>query len=241
MLVPVLLALVTVVSTGTGGVLALRHPSLVRLILGLTAGVVLGVVAFDLLPELYTLTGTTGMPVRTVMVAFVAAFLAFHVMEKSLLAHHGGEGDGRHHPTVGLTSAAALCGHSLADGLAIGLAFQAGRGVGIAVALAVISHDFADGLNTVSLMLAHGNTRRRAALLLAADSVAPLLGAAIGTLVAVPDPALLIYLACFTGFLLYIGAGEILPEAHTPRPSRAALVLTVIGAGAMYLVTGALP
>jgi ZIP family zinc transporter len=78
-------------------------------------------------------------------------------------------------------------------------------------------------------------------VLLVADALAPLVGAAIGTLIGVPDSVLLIYLACFTGFLLYIGAGEILPEAHTPRPSRAALVLTVIGASAMYLVTGALP
>ncbi len=237
---PLLLAACTVLSTLGGGLFALRYRSAIRLILGLTAGVILGVVAFDLLPELFTLTQSTGTPIRTVMIALVAAFLGFHILEKSLLAHHGGEdeGAGLHHPSVGLASALALTGHSLADGIAIGLAYQVNAGVGLAVAVAVIGHDFADGLNTVSLMLAHGNSRRRAAVLLIADALAPLVGAAAALSLHVPDPVLLMYLGAFTGFLLYIGAAEILPEAHKPRPSRAALVLTVAGAGLLYVITG---
>ncbi|MGN6330056.1 MAG: ZIP family metal transporter [Motilibacteraceae bacterium] len=237
---PLLLAAGTVLSTLGGGLFALRFRSAVRLILGLTAGVVLGVVAFDLLPELFHLTQTTGTPVRTAMVAVVAAFLGFHILEKSLLAHHGGEDQhaGQHHPTVGLVTALALVGHSLADGIAIGLAFQVSAGVGLAVAVAVIGHDFADGLNTVTLVLAHGNSMRRAGALLAADALAPLAGAAIGYAVHVPAQVLLLYLGAFTGFLLYIGAAQILPEAHTPRPSRGALALTVIGVGLLYAITG---
>lgn len=236
-----MLAGATVLSTFAGGLFALRFRSAIRLILGLTAGVVLGVVAFDLLPELFRLTDQTGASIRTVMVALVAAFLFFHILEKSLLAHHGGESesDALHHPSVGLAGATALTGHSLADGIAIGLAFQVNGAVGAAVAIAVIGHDFADGLNTVSLMLAHGNSRRRAAMLLVADALAPLVGAASTFALHVPDPVLLMYLGAFTGFLLYIGAAEILPEAHTPRPSRAALLLTVAGAGLLYLITGA--
>lgn len=237
---PILLAAGTVLSTLGGGLFALRFRSAARLILGLTAGVVLGVVVFDLFPELFTLTQQTGTPIRTVMIAIVAAFLAFHILEKSLLAHHGGEDHaaGQHHPSVGLVTALALTGHSLADGVAIGLAFQANAGVGLAVAIAVIGHDFADGLNTVTLMLTHGNSRRRAAGLLAADALAPLVGAAIASAVHVPDWALLLYLGAFTGFLLYIGAAQILPEAHTPRPSRAALALTVAGVGLLFVITG---
>lgn len=239
-----LLAAGAVTSTMAGGRFGLRFASKVRLILGFTAGVILGVVAFDLLPELFRLTQHTGESIRTVMVAVVAAFLFFHVLEKSLLAHHGGEGDGadsRHHPSVGLASAVALTGHSLVDGIAIGLAFQVNTTVGAAVAIAIIGHDFADGLNTVSLMLAHGNSRRRAGLLLAADALAPLVGAASTLAFHLSDRLLLLYLGAFTGFLLYIGAAEILPEAHTPRPSRAALALTVAGAGLLYLLTAVLP
>ena len=214
---PVLLALAAVVSTALGGLFALRHRDQLHHILGFTAGVILGVVLFDVLPEIDKLSATTGLEFRTVMIALAASFLFFHGMEKWLLVHNAHEHEyaGHHHPQVGLASALALAGHSLTDGIAIGLAFQVDNGVGIAVAIAVIGHDFADGLNTVSLMLAHGNTRRRATALLALDAVTPLVGASLTLLFSVPDRGLLVYLGVFAGFLLYIGASDILPR-HMP-------------------------
>ena len=236
--VVILLALSTFVSTGLGGLFALRNRDRLHLILGFTAGVLLGVVAFDVLPEVADLSGATGTSFKVPMIALVAGFLIFHVIEKSVLIHsaHEGEYAGHHHPTVGVASALALAGHSFADGIAIGLAFQVNNGVGFAVAIAVIGHDFADGLNTVSLMLTHGNSRRRALLLLLLDSLAPVLGAAATLLFTVPDTGLLVYLGAFAGFLLYIGASDILPEAHADHPSGATLVMTVAGAALMYVV-----
>jgi ZIP family zinc transporter len=242
--VVVLLALSTFVSTGLGGLFALRNRDRLHLILGFTAGVILGVVAFDVLPEISDLATSTHTDFTTPMIALVAGFLAFHAIEKTLLVHAAHEdeyADHQHHPAVGLASALALAGHSFADGVAIGLAFQVDNSVGFAVAIAVIGHDFADGLNTVSLMLAHGNTRGRAALLLVLDMLAPVLGAASTLLYSVPDNGLLIYLGVFAGFLLYIGASDILPEAHARHPSLGTLGLTIGGAGLMYAVVGALP
>ena len=239
----VLLAFATVVSTGAGGVFALRHRDRLHLILGFTAGVILGVVAFDVLPEISALSHQTGTGFKVPMIALAAGFLAFHGVEKWLLVHNAHEHEyaGHHHPTVGVASALALSGHSVTDGIAIGLGFQVNHQVGFAVAIAVIGHDFADGLNTVSLMLTHGNTRRRAVALLVLDAIAPLLGAALTLLFHVPDRGLLIYLGVFAGFLLYIGASDILPEAHAEHPSLATLGLTIGGAGLMYLVIEALP
>jgi ZIP family zinc transporter len=240
----VVLALGTVISTALGGVFALRHRDRLHLILGLTAGIIVGVVAFDVLPEIVELSDSTGVEFRFAMVTMAAGFLGFHAVEKWLLVHNAHEHEysaGHHHPSVGVASAVALIGHSMADGLAIGLAFQVDDTVGAAVAIAVIGHDFADGLNTVSLMLAHGNSRRRAAVLLAFDCLAPLAGAALTLLFSVPDEALLLYLGAFAGFLLYIGASDILPEAHADHPSLATLALTVTGVGAMYGVTELLP
>jgi zinc transporter ZupT len=242
--VVIVLGLVTVVSTGLGGLFALRHQDRLHLILGLTAGVIVGVVAFDVLPEIVELSESTGIDFRYAMVTLAAGFLGFHAIEKWLLVHNAHEHEysaGHHHPTVGVASALALIGHSMADGFAIGLAFQVDNTVGVAVAIAVIGHDFADGLNTVSLMLAHGNSRRKAAILLGFDCLAPLIGASLTLLFSVPDEALLLYLGAFAGFLLYIGASDILPEAHADHPSLATLGLTVTGVAAMYGVTELLP
>lgn len=232
------LAFGTFLSTSAGGLFALRNRSRLHLVLGFSAGVILAVVAFDLLPEISRLSSSTHTPFMTAMIALVAGFLGFHVIEKVLLVHNAHEGEyaphHHHSPAVGVASALALAGHSLTDGIAIGLGFQTGQSVGIAVALAVIAHDFADGVNTVSLMLANRNTPRKALAFLALDAVAPLVGAALTLLIRLPGQGLLIYLGVFAGFLLYIGASDVLPEAHADHSSLKAVALTVLGAGAMF-------
>ena len=234
----ILLALSTFASTMLGGLFALRHRDQLHLILGFTAGVILGVVAFDVLPEISRLSRSTHVSFEQPMIALAAGFLLFHGIEKWLLVHNAHEEEyaGHHHRSVGVASAIALAGHSLTDGIAIGLAFQVQTSVGVAVALAVIGHDFADGLNTVALMLRHGNDRRRAALMLVIDALTPVAGAAATLLFTVPDRGLLLYLGVFAGFLLYIGASDILPEAHADHPSLATFALTVVGVALIYVV-----
>jgi ZIP family zinc transporter len=238
-----LLSFVTVLSTLTGGTFALRNRDRLHLALGFSAGVILGVVAFDLLPEIVDLAGETHTDFRTVMIAFAVGFLAFHLIEKTLVLHHAHEHEyeAHRHPSVGLASALALSGHSLADGIGIGLAFHVNHAIGIAAALAVISHDFVDGLNTVSLMLVNGNTDRRAWALLLVDALAPAAGVGLTYLFTVPQRYVLIYLGVFTGFLLYIGASDVLPEAHANHPSRATVAFTVAGTLAMFGLTAVLP
>jgi zinc transporter ZupT len=223
-----------------GGLFALGNKDRLHRILGFTAGVLLGVVAFELLPEIFDLLNATQSDVMWPMLALVIGFLAFHIIEKMAIIHSAHEGEyspGHKHPQVGLISALALSAHSFLDGVGIGLAFQVNTSVGIAVAIAVIAHDFSDGLNTVSLMLAHKNTPKKAFMLLVLDAVAPLLGAASTLLFSLSDGQLLIYLGFFAGFLLYIGASDILPEAHSKHPSRITLLLTILGAGLIFSVS----
>jgi zinc transporter ZupT len=237
--VPVLLAFSTFISTLLGGLTALKNRDKLHRILGYTAGVILGVIAFDLLPEIFKIVHEQNIDATVPMVALVVGFLLFHILEKMLLIHHAhSEEYSEHkHPHVGLASALALVLHSFLDGMGIGLGFQAGNAVGITVAIAVIAHDFADGLNTVSLMLNHRNTTKKSLVLLVMDAVAPVLGALSTLLFTLSDSSLVIYLGFFTGFLLYIGASDILPEAHSKHPSKITLALTVLGVIFMFAVT----
>jgi len=237
-MIPILLSAGTFVSTMLGGLTGLKNRDRLHRLLGFTAGVVIGVVAFDLLPEIFNSLGH-GVTARDAMVALVCGFLLFHIIEKSILIHHSQEQEYEvhHHPQVGIASALALSGHSFLDGLGIGLGFQAGTGVGIAVAIAVIAHDFSDGLNTVTLMVINNNNRRKAFRMLLIDALAPVAGAIVGTLVHISDGGLTLYLGFFAGFLLYIGASEILPEAHSKHSSYATIVLTILGATFMFFVT----
>lgn len=231
----------TLVSTFLGGLLALRYRDKLHLVLGFTAGVLIGVVAFDLLPEIIEMVESLGIEPHVPMIALVVGFFAFHIIEKWLLIHHSHEESYRPHthPTVGVFSALAITGHSFLDGVGIGLGFQVSPEVGIAVAIAVISHAFSDGLNTVSLMTAHGNPVPRTLKLLSLTAVAPVLGGLSTLFFSVPEPMLLLYLGFFAGFFLYIGASDILPEAHSRHSSFLTILATLLGTLLIFLISQA--
>ena len=68
-------------------------------------------------------------------------------------------------------------------------------------------------------------------------SLAPLLGALSTLFYRLPPSVLALYLGFFAGFLLYIGAADILPEAHSQRRSSLTIVMTVLGAVFIFVVT----
>ncbi|MHB2025655.1 MAG: ZIP family metal transporter [Elusimicrobiota bacterium] len=242
MMLPVFLCLATFLSTLIGGLFAVRLRDRLNLILGFMAGFLLGIVGFDIFPEIIRQINVGGFNPAQIMAALVGAFLLFHVIEKMIVIHHAHEGEyaGHHHPQVGVFSALALIGHSLMDGVGIGLGFQVNRAVGLIVALAVISHDFTDGMNTVTLMLSNHNSVKKAVAYLVFDAAAPVLGLILASAFSFPPRFLALYLGAFAGFLLYIGAADILPEAHSERSSGLTIAMTVAGAVAAFLLSCAL-
>ncbi len=229
----------TFVATWLGGWFALKFKDKLHFIMALAAGILLGVVSFDVLPEIITQIQVNGFSSTEVMVALVVGFLLFHVLSKTILIYHCHEEDCAAHrqSQVGVASALALASHSFMDGLSIGLGFQVSPTVGLLVAIAVISHDFTDGMNTVTLLLSHNNSVRRAKWFLLLDAVAPLAGAAATLFFRVPPRWLVLYLGFFAGFLLYIGASDILPEAHSQHNSYKMIGLTVLGALFIFIIT----
>ncbi|MEU5436369.1 ZIP family metal transporter [Streptomyces sp. NPDC020719] len=252
----VAVALGAFLMTLVGGWTAQRVTDRRHLVLGLAGGLMLGVVGLDLLPEALDAAGDDVFGVPAALLLFVGGFLLAHLVERLLAvrsAAHGVEfngaarsasmrGGGRETggraPQVGLTAAAAMVGHSLMDGVAIGAAFQVGAGMGAAVAIAVITHDFADGFNTYTITSLYGNEKRKAVAMLVADAFAPMIGAASTLLFTLPAELLGGYLGFFGGVLLYLAAAEILPEAHHEHPARSTLLFTVGGVAFIWLVVG---
>jgi zinc transporter, ZIP family len=224
------LAGLTVLSTLAGGLVALRMHRDLQTLIALTGGVVVAVALFDVLPEAMEATGD---PDR-VAALMGAGFLAFFLAERALVLHHRDEPElARAHGQVGALGAAGLSLHSFVDGLGIGFAFNLSTGTGLLVFLAVISHDFADGLNTVSFILRQSDDRKRAIRWLTIDAAAPLLGAIVGSLLTVSEYTLGQLLAVYAGFFLFMGATDLLPEAHQ-HPSGRRVALTVAGFAAVF-------
>jgi zinc transporter ZupT len=227
-------------ATLIGGSVALKLKDKLHLILGFSAGAILAVAFFDLLPESLNLGLATFSP-STLLTFTALGFFAYTVLDRVILLHTHSDGDDgqahAHHATPrGIVGAGSLSGHSFLDGFAIGLAFQASTAVGVVVAAAVLTHDFSDGINTVNLILKNGGSRKEAFRWLLTDAIAPVLGAASTLLFHVPETLLAPILATFAGFFLYIGASDLLPESHHSHPRILTTVMTLLGAFVLYIV-----
>ncbi len=237
----IFLSFLTFISTSLGGLFALKFKEKLHLIMSFTAGILIGVAFFDIVPEIFSIAHENNIDVTSALIALVGGFLLIHILEKLAIIHHGHEEEYAKHshknPTVGLISASGLSFHSFLDGVGIGLAFHVSPQVGILVSIAVIAHDFSDGLNTVTLMLAHKNSTKKAILLLIIDAIAPIVGVASTLIFEIPQSVLVLYLGFFAGFLLYIGASDLLPEAHSKHSSYRMIALTILGALFIFIVT----
>ena len=223
----VIIAAAAFLSTFLGGLLALRLRDKLHVILGFSAGAVIGVAFFDLLPEAINFGERFHTP-SAILSCTALGFLSYLVLDRILLFH--GESAPR-----GPLGAAVLCIHSLLDGVAIGLAFQASHEVGIVVAIAVLTHDFSDGINTMNIVLRNGGDRSRAFRWLLVDAAAPMLGVASTLVFTLPGEAFGTALALFAGFFLYIGASDLIPESYHAHPKFLTTAMTLAGAAVLYL------
>jgi zinc transporter ZupT len=231
----IFISIATFCSTMLGGLFALYLKDKLHLILGFSAGAVIGVAFFDLMPEAMDLAGTNHGP------AFVTAIIAlgfglYLALDRLFVLHRHHEDEVHEHAPAarGMWGAGTLSLHSFLDGLGIGLAFKVSPAIGIVVAAAVLAHDFSDGINTVNMILKNQGERGRALRWLLVDALAPVVGVLVTLLFSVSETNLGILIALFSGFFLYIGASDLLPESHHAHPRRWTTISTLLGMAFIY-------
>jgi ZIP family zinc transporter len=230
-----IIAIFTFISTLLGGLFALKFKDKLHLILGLSAGAVVGVAIFDLIPESLELASTQ-FDTSTATVLIGAGFIVFMILDRlmSIHAHSDCENcDNEKH--VSYHGALALIIHSFLDGFGIGLAFKISPSVGFVVAAAVLAHDFSDGVNTVNYILKNKGKSKTAIIWLIIDALAPALGVAATYFFSVSEGVLGLILAVFCGFFLYIGMSDLVPESHHRHPTFLTTTMTIIGMALIYL------
>jgi len=205
------LAAVTFLSTMVGGLVAVKFRRVLQYFFAFSSGALIAITFFDVLPESLNIAGSVS--IRTLMITLVATFLFFSLVERFFLTHHHHEGE-EHGHIMGPIGAVGLVAHSFLDGAAIGIAYQANPKIGLIVALAVISHDFTDGINTVVIMLKNEQNVRNARRFLFVDAIAPVFGILVASFFVINQSVLALILAAFAGQFLYIGAANLLPETY---------------------------
>ena len=228
-----LITLATFFSTLLGGLFALYLRDRLHLVLGFSAGAVIGVAFFDLLPESLNLTTTSNS--STTVLSIVAAGFALYLLLDRIFLHHG-HSETEYSHEHGVAGAGSLSFHSFLDGIGIGIAFQVAPAVGVIVAVAVLTHDFSDGINTVSLILINKGKRLSAFRWLLVDATAPMLGVLVTRFFVIPAQDLGLLLALFAGFFLYIGATDLIPESYHAHPVRWTTFMTLLGIATLYVI-----
>ncbi len=229
-----IVSLATIVSTFLGGLFAIRFKDKLHLILGFSAGSVIGVAFFDLLPESLALVSGT-YSINTTMLLIAAGFVIYMLLDRAFSLHGHSHGEHCENPDhSGKLGASALIFHSFLDGLVIGLAFKVSPAVGWIVAAAVLAHSFSDGINTVSMILKEKGSKKQALKWLILDALAPALGVLIAFLLNVSEATLGLILAIFTGFFFYIGASDLIPESHHHHPTFWTTFMTILGMAVLY-------
>ncbi len=229
----IFVAIVTFFSTLFGGLFALRLKDKLHLILGFSAGAVVGVSFFDLLPEALEL-GSKTYALSTVVAVTALGFATYLIIDR-LILHHG-HVDGADHARLGNFGAGTLSFHSFLDGIGIGLAFKVSPALGVIVAAAVLAHDFSDGINTVNFVLKNKGEQSRAFRWLLVDALAPVLGVLATFFISISEEKLGLLLALFSGFFLYIGASDLVPESHHAHPVRWTTIATLLGMMTIYII-----
>lgn len=224
-----------------GGWMALRAVRFVGLIIAVGAGIRIGAAFFDLIPESVTYLGS----LAAAMVWTATGFLGFYAIDKLTTLHVGHETateldhDASDHQHVGVAGAVGMGIHSFLDGIALAAGLAVGGGIAVVIAAVVIIHRFSDGIGVVSFLLAGHVPLRIAYRWLGLVAIAPVAGVLLGTFIQIPDEALGALLGFFAGFFLYVGAAELLPEAHRRDRSRWIVVATLGGAVAIYAFSAA--
>jgi len=239
MTIAIILAALTAISTLAGGALALKAKNRLHLVLGLSAGLLLGLVAFDLLPEVFELGTQEFLHAPVVSIALIAGFLLLHFYERIFGSHEPAGSQYSHdhehsHNFTGAFGAIAMGGHVFLDGLALGVAFKVSSDLGLAVFIALLVHAFSDGLNTVSFLIKSGLWGKKSIGLLGVDALARISGAALGSTLVLSDNLIAAYLAAFSGIVIYLATSHILPEAHSRHSSRWTMVATISGVLIMW-------
>lgn len=233
----ILFAFAVFLSTLLGGLFALRFKDKLHLILGFSAGAVVGVALFELIPESIELA-TTKFDISTATLFIALGFVIFLIIDRMMSIHaHTEEESCKNERHQGYHGAITLAIHSFLDGLGIGLAFKISSGVGFVVAIAVLAHDFSDGINTVNYILKNRGQSKTAFRWLIVDAVAPVIGILSTFFFSVSESTLGLILALFCGFFLYIGASDLVPESHHRHPQKLTTLMTVLGIIVIFIAT----
>ena len=236
----VLSAIIAFAATLSAGIFVKKLQHNIGVVCAFLAGFFIALSTVELLPEVFSLAAKAQISFEKPLFTAVGGVFFLFALDRVLSRFHlknQGEQMIALRPRIGLLSTLEFCSHGFIEGLAIGFGFQLQFGLGIVVAIAVVSHDFCDGVSTLTLMLNSGNRLKFSMGMLFIDSIAPVLGALTTLFFSVENYLLVLMLSFLAGSFLYIGGGTLLPDANKMNSPIVTIILFSFGFSFIVLLT----
>jgi len=218
---------------------------LVKSLVSLSAGLLLGTALLLILPEAFEGAASP----HPLFATLLLGLLFFFLLEKAELyrhAHHH-EGDDPHHDhhhgfdaeQAGRGGWSVLVGdsiHNFCDGIIIAAAFLADTQLGVVTALAIIAHEIPQEVGDYVVLLNAGFSRARALVYNALSGMAAVLGGVVGYFIVGPWEALFPYLLVVAASsFIYVSVADLLPQLQRRLPLRDTLAQVAWIAGGLGL------
>ena len=231
---PLLWAAVAAIANLVGGLVLVRRSSrsirVLEALVAFGAGFMLSVTLVEVIPE--ALSGARE-DAAVSAIFLLCGYLSVHLAQHVLTPHfHFGEETHAISPMAGMTALIGLLLHTFFDGVAIASGFQVSKELGTMLFAAVFVHKFPEGLAMASVMLAGGQSTKRAI------GAAGLLGLATIVGVVVTErfqPLAQHGLALAAGVTLYVAASNLVPEFQGKKTRTSSAVAFFGGVGVFWI------
>lgn len=220
-----------ILGTGLGGLIAffINNPSKrwLSTILSISAGLMLGVVCFDLLPRSFEL-GSFGVGLLGTLIGVISMAILQEVLSKN--TDRGVvRARSKNHSRTGILIGIGIALHNFPEGLAIGVGFTSFQSFGLGLSLVIALHDIPEGV-AMAVPMRMGGTRPGRIVLAALLAGVPTgIGALIGYVLGEISAGFIgICLGFAGGAMLYITCSELIPESRDLYKGR------ISGVGLMF-------
>jgi len=208
-----------ILGTGLGGLIGfvLNNPSrrFLSALLNFSAGLMVAVVCFDLLPEAFEIGGfdvsIVGVCLGVVMIlACDEAITAWKSYYKGDQRSPMGQ-----YVKTGILLGIGIALHNFPEGLAIGSGFTAMKSYGIGLSLVIAFHDVPEGIAMAAPMRIGGMARWKVFLSAVMAGIPTGIGALVGYLLGEISPYFISLCLGFAGgAMLYITCSELIPKSN---------------------------
>ncbi len=159
-------------------------------------------------------------------VVVLLGFFSFYLVEKAIMLHSCGEEECEAH-TVDSIAVVGMASDNIVDGIGIAIGYMTSPSLGLLITLAVVAHEIPQGFTTAALATRGGFRFWRIILFLVIAGAMYPIGSVLSMFI--PSTFYTIAIAFVAGDFIYIGAGDLLGEAH--KKFNAKVVASVVLGG----------